>query len=70
MNILELILFILPAYVANAAPVILGGKTPIDLGQQLGDKKRIFGKSKTIRGFVAGVASGTIVGAILALSIN
>ena len=69
MNILELILFILPAYVANAAPVILGGKTPIDLGQQLGDKKRIFGKSKTIRGFVAGVASGTIVGAILALSI-
>lgn len=66
MDLLQLILFILPAYVANASPVILGGKTPIDLGQQFSDKKRIFGKSKTIRGFIAGVAAGTIAGAILA----
>lgn len=67
MDIFQLILFILPAYIANASPVILGGKTPIDFGQQLGDRKRIFGKSKTIRGFIAGVASGTAGGLILAL---
>ncbi len=69
MNLLELILFVLPAYVANAAPVILGGKTPIDFGQQLGDRKRIFGKSKTIRGFISGVAAGTLASIVLAIAV-
>lgn len=54
--------FIFPAYVANAMPVVLGGGTPIDLGRKLSDGKPIFGSHKTIRGFIAGVTSGTLVG--------
>ncbi len=67
MELLQLILFILPAYIANAAPVILGGKTPIDLGQKMNDKKRILGKGKTIRGFIAGVLAGTVAGFFLSV---
>lgn len=54
--------FILPAYFANAAPVILGGGTPIDGGRNFTDGRRIFGDGKTVRGFVAGLAAGTIIG--------
>jgi CDP-2,3-bis-(O-geranylgeranyl)-sn-glycerol synthase len=54
--------FIFPAYVANAMPVVLGGGTPIDLGRKLSDGKPIFGSHKTIRGFIAGVTAGTLVG--------
>lgn len=54
------ILFILPAWVANGAPVIFGGGAPIDLGRKVGGK-RIFGNHKTIRGLVAGLLSGFII---------
>jgi CDP-2,3-bis-(O-geranylgeranyl)-sn-glycerol synthase len=56
--------FILPAYFANATPVVLGGGRPLDGGRCLGDGRRIFGDGKTIRGFVAGLAAGTIVGVL------
>ncbi len=69
-DILSLILFILPSYVANAVPVVLGGGTALDLEKKLYDGQRIFGKGKTIRGFVAGVATGTLVAAILANGIR
>ncbi len=62
MEIIDLLLFILPAYVANATPVIFNGRTPIDLGKELQDKQRIFGENKTIIGFLFGVTSGTITG--------
>ena len=58
----QLILFILPAYFANAVPVVLGGGTPVDFGKKFFDGKRVFGKGKTLRGFVAGVAVGSLVG--------
>jgi len=57
---IELILFILPAYVANASPVPLGGGTPIDFGRKFIDGRRIFGDGKTIRGSVLGVLCGII----------
>jgi len=57
--------FILPAYCANAAPVIFGGGTPIDFGKKFLDGKPIFGSHKTIRGFFAGLAVGTLVGLVL-----
>jgi CDP-2,3-bis-(O-geranylgeranyl)-sn-glycerol synthase len=66
-DLLSLILFILPAYIANAVPVVLGGGAYLDLGCKLSDEERILGNGKTIRGFVAGVASGTLAGGILAL---
>ncbi|MGC8586740.1 MAG: CDP-2,3-bis-(O-geranylgeranyl)-sn-glycerol synthase [Candidatus Micrarchaeia archaeon] len=56
------IIYILPAYVANGAPVIFGGGRPIDFNKKLFGK-RIFGSHKTIRGLVAGIASGIIVAA-------
>lgn len=63
-EVLKLVLFVLPSYFANAVPVVLGGGTPIDLGANFSDKKRIFGDGKTIRGFAAGVIAGTLVGGI------
>jgi CDP-2,3-bis-(O-geranylgeranyl)-sn-glycerol synthase len=57
--------FIFPAYCANAAPVILGGGTPIDSGKTFLDGKPIFGSHKTIRGFFAGLIVGTLVGLVL-----
>lgn len=61
---LQLIIFILPAYFANSVPVLLGGGRPIDGGRKLDDRQRLFGDGKTVRGFFAGVASGVAVGAL------
>lgn len=61
-TIASAIWFILPAYFANAAPVLLGGGPPLDMGKKFVDGRRIFGEGKTARGFVCGLAVGTIVG--------
>lgn len=63
-DILKLLIYILPAYVANATPVVLGGGPPIDLGFHWLDKKRLYGDGKTIRGFIGGFLAGFLVGAI------
>lgn len=59
--------FILPAYVANATPVVLGGGKPIDSGKKFTDGRPIFGAGKTWRGFVSGIATGTMVGLVQGL---
>jgi len=61
------LIFILPAYIANAVPVVLGGGTPIDLGRKFKDGTRIFGDGKTIRGFLVGVLGGAVAGYVLGL---
>ena len=61
-TISEALLFIGPSYVANAAPLLFGGGTPLDGGRNFIDGKRIFGYHKTVRGFFAGVIAGTIMG--------
>ncbi len=61
--ILYPILFILPAYAANAAPVLFKGKRPLDFGRTIGGK-RIFGKNKTIKGTTASIIAGLAIGAI------
>lgn len=53
--------FIMPAYLANAFPVIFGGGHPIDGGRTLNDGKPLFGPHKTVRGFLAGLTTGAIV---------
>lgn len=58
----EALLFIGPSYVANAAPLLFGGGTPLDRGRNFVDGERILGSHKTVRGFVAGVVAGTIIG--------
>lgn len=55
-------LFIGPAYFANAAPLILGGGRTLDGGRTLSDGQPVFGSHKTIRGTIAGIFVGTLVG--------
>ncbi|MHA1246080.1 MAG: CDP-2,3-bis-(O-geranylgeranyl)-sn-glycerol synthase [Candidatus Thorarchaeota archaeon] len=56
--------FGLPAWIANATPVIFGGGRPIDGGRLFLDGRRLLGDGKTVRGFVAGVFFGTLTGAV------
>lgn len=56
------VFFILPAYAANAVPVLLGGGRPIDAGKKMPDGRPIFGSHKTVRGFLAGIFAGTLTG--------
>ena len=70
MNFIELLLLILPAYASNGAPVVFGGGRPIDFGLAFVDGKRLFGNSKTLRGFVSGLIVGTILGTFVAVSVS
>lgn len=60
--IIEALLFIFPAYCANAVPVLTGGGYPLDFDKGFFDGRPIFGKNKTFRGFFCGLAVGTAVG--------
>jgi CDP-2,3-bis-(O-geranylgeranyl)-sn-glycerol synthase len=69
-QIVQLIVFILPAYVANAAPIIFNtgaSKMPIDFKMKFIDNKRLLGGGKTWPGFFVGIISGTGVNAIIAM---
>jgi CDP-2,3-bis-(O-geranylgeranyl)-sn-glycerol synthase len=59
--------YIFPAYCANAAPVIFGGGQPMDFGKTFFDGKPLFGSHKTVRGFMAGLIVGTLVGLVQTL---
>ena len=56
------LLFIGPSYVANAAPLVLGSGRPLDGGRNFADGRPLFGSHKTIRGFLAGIIAGSLVG--------
>jgi len=56
--------FILPAYIANAFPVIFGGGPAIDMGKKFSDGKPIFGSHKTVRGFIAGLIAGILTSVV------
>ena len=56
------LLFIGPAYFANAAPLVLGGGRALDGGRRLSDSQPIFGSHKTVRGVVVGIVVGTLIG--------
>ncbi len=60
-----IILYLAPMYFANSSAMLLGGKTPIDLGKKFPDGNRIFGAGKTFRGFFFGTAVGTAVAFII-----
>lgn len=77
-EIADLVWIILPAYVANGAPVVgvkvldsIGYKRhPIDRGKNFVDGKRIFGDNKTWEGFFIGVATGILVGLTQSYLVN
>jgi CDP-2,3-bis-(O-geranylgeranyl)-sn-glycerol synthase len=60
--IVAALLFIGPSYAANAAPLLFGGGPTLDRGRKLSDGQPIFGAHKTIRGVIAGILAGTIIG--------
>ena len=55
-------MFIGPSYVANAAPLLLGGGAPLDGGRNFLDGQRILGAHKTVRGLFAGIIAGSVIG--------
>jgi CDP-2,3-bis-(O-geranylgeranyl)-sn-glycerol synthase len=67
---IEALIFMLPAYCANAVPVIAGGGLALDFGKNFFDGKPIFGKNKTFRGFFSGLAIGTAVGFVESVFFN
>ncbi|MEM4246516.1 MAG: CDP-2,3-bis-(O-geranylgeranyl)-sn-glycerol synthase [Candidatus Bathyarchaeia archaeon] len=67
-DLLEATRFLIPAYVANATPILLGGGKPIDLGKTFLDGERVFGSNKTVRGFIGGLIFGTIAAVITQLA--
>jgi CDP-2,3-bis-(O-geranylgeranyl)-sn-glycerol synthase len=62
--IAQALYFILPAYCANAIPVLFGGGLPMDLGRNFIDGKPLFGAHKTFRGFFSGLFIGALIGII------
>ena len=65
--VIDALVFIFPAYCANAVPVIFGGGRPLDGGHLFLDGKPLFGSHKTVRGFISGLVVGTLVGLGLSL---
>ncbi|MFP3949574.1 MAG: CDP-2,3-bis-(O-geranylgeranyl)-sn-glycerol synthase [Candidatus Micrarchaeia archaeon] len=68
MVFLELLAFMLPCYVANAAPVLIGGGYRLDGGIKLGDGMGLFGKTKTVQGFAGGIAAGVLASGLISLA--
>jgi CDP-2,3-bis-(O-geranylgeranyl)-sn-glycerol synthase len=54
----------LPAYFPNPVAALLGGGTPIDLGRNFSDGKRVFGDGKTFRGLFIGILAGVGIGLV------
>ena len=63
-EIAEALWYILPAYFANASPVVFKGKTPMDFGKKFVDGRRVFGNGKTWRGFFGGLFTGILISII------
>jgi len=64
-QMIDLLIFILPAYFANSSPVFFRtgkSKTPMDLKLKFYDSRRVLGEGKTWAGFFVGIATGTLIG--------
>ncbi|MCX6773883.1 MAG: CDP-archaeol synthase [Candidatus Micrarchaeota archaeon] len=60
---LAFLMLVFPAYAANAIPVLLGGGMTFDDLLKL----KLFGKNKTIRGFLSGIIFGSLASLALML---
>lgn len=58
--------YLVPMYVANATPILIHGKKPLDFGKNY-KGKRILGDGKTILGTLAGILGGALAGYLLAI---
>ena len=59
---LETLYIYLPAYIANATPVVLSGGGALDRDRNWIDGKPLFGDHKTLRGTISGLAAGFLIG--------
>lgn len=66
--IIKLLLYIAPLYFANSSAMLSGGKTPLDLDRNFADGRPVFGRGKTFKGTLFGIAVGTGVSAILVIT--
>jgi CDP-2,3-bis-(O-geranylgeranyl)-sn-glycerol synthase len=66
-QLLDLLVFLIPIYIANSSPVVLGGGAPLDFGRVLHDGERVLGDGKTMRGFLAGTLAGAFAGGLVSL---
>ncbi|UCD14306.1 MAG: CDP-2,3-bis-(O-geranylgeranyl)-sn-glycerol synthase [Thermoplasmatales archaeon] len=66
--ILQALWLILPAYVANASAMLVGGGTSVDFGKTWRDGRRILGDGKTWRGLFVGGFIGMTAGFGLAVA--
>ena len=60
--IIQALWLVLPAYIANASALLVGGGTPIDFGKNWRDGNRILGDGKTWRGLISGAFVGITAG--------
>ena len=61
-TIIQALWLVLPAYIANASALLVGGGTPIDFGKNWKDGKRVLGDGKTWRGLISGAFIGMTCG--------
>ena len=69
-SVLEAIIILVPAMIANASPVVFKGRKPIDRGIIFIDGRRLLGDGKTVEGFLAGLACGSLASIPLALLVD
>jgi CDP-2,3-bis-(O-geranylgeranyl)-sn-glycerol synthase len=62
--LLSAVWIMLPAYLPNPVAALFGGGTPIDLGRNFSDGKRVFGDGKTFRGLFMGILAGIGIGLV------
>jgi CDP-2,3-bis-(O-geranylgeranyl)-sn-glycerol synthase len=62
--LLSAVWIMLPAYLPNPVAALFGGGTPIDLGRNFSDGKRVFGDGKTFRGLCLGILAGIGIGLV------
>lgn len=66
--LLEAIWFILPAYIANAVPVVVRGKDAVDRGRKMAGGLPVLGAGKTWEGTISGIAAGGVAGYLQGIS--
>jgi CDP-2,3-bis-(O-geranylgeranyl)-sn-glycerol synthase len=62
--LLSALWIMLPAYLPNPVAALCGGGSPVDLGRNFSDGRRIFGDGKTYRGLIVGILAGIAVGLV------
>jgi len=62
--------YYLPAMIANASPLLVKGRKPIDKGRVLSDGRPVFGNHKTWEGLTIGVIYAYLTGAAIGVVLD